>query len=353
MKIKPIDFSLTYDSNVRKILSDNRIYERRTGMLGRPASPKFRWKTGDIIKSSSNVILEKYSTIADGNSLFTVGAFTSCASAFDANVRTGRYCSIAPHVQISGFRHPIEFVCQNSAIYNHHREYVASYFSDKKKKLNRPIVEKSWPSVQRSKNVEIGHDVWIGSNVKIARGVRIGNGAIVAAHSVVTKNVDPYTVVGGNPAQVFKTRYTPWVSEGLEEIQWWNYDLESMMAAGLDFSDPEKFVKDFSDRLNDLEDADYGAFRAISTNKLVDSGSLYSTQSGVLRYSDGLWSCDKDYWNFSNRVPVDLASNEAKIQRNGDGTVSVQVGDKYVCATPRGKIIFTDKINDWEKFIIL
>lgn len=73
-------------------------------------------------------------------------------------------------------------------------------------------------------DTEVGNDVWIGRDVTIMPGVKIGDGAIIAAQSVVTKNVAPYTVVGGNPAIVIKKRYSDKVIEDWLTIKWWDWD---------------------------------------------------------------------------------------------------------------------------------
>ena len=74
----------------------------------------------------------------------------------------------------------------------------------------------------------IGNDVWLGRNCTILPGVKIGNGAIVAACSVVTKDVAPYTVVGGNPARVLKKRFDDGTAALLEELRWWDLPPEEL-----------------------------------------------------------------------------------------------------------------------------
>ncbi|NPC92946.1 Vat family streptogramin A O-acetyltransferase [Bacillus sp. WMMC1349] len=74
-------------------------------------------------------------------------------------------------------------------------------------------------------DTEVGNDVWIGRNVTIMPGVKIGDGAIVAAESVVTKNIEPYTVVGGNPLRLIKKRFSDEVIKNWLQIQWWNLDI--------------------------------------------------------------------------------------------------------------------------------
>lgn len=74
----------------------------------------------------------------------------------------------------------------------------------------------------------VGHDVWIGYGATIMPGVTIGHGAIVAARSVVTKDVEPYTIVGGNPAQVIRYRFEPDTRMRLLQIAWWDWDIEKI-----------------------------------------------------------------------------------------------------------------------------
>ncbi|MGF9942851.1 Vat family streptogramin A O-acetyltransferase [Priestia megaterium] len=72
----------------------------------------------------------------------------------------------------------------------------------------------------------IGNDVWVGMDTVIMPGVNIGDGAIVAAKSVITKDVEPYTIVGGNPAQKIKERFPEQIINKLLEIRWWDLNIE-------------------------------------------------------------------------------------------------------------------------------
>jgi hypothetical protein len=73
-------------------------------------------------------------------------------------------------------------------------------------------------------DIIIGNDVWIGAKSTIMSGVKIGHGAIVAAGAVVTKDVQPYSVVGGNPAKHIKFRFDEKQIEKLLEISWWDWE---------------------------------------------------------------------------------------------------------------------------------
>jgi virginiamycin A acetyltransferase len=74
----------------------------------------------------------------------------------------------------------------------------------------------------------IGNDVWIGYEAVIMPGVKIGDGAIVAAKSVVVKDVPPYAIVGGNPASLLRQRFPDEIIDALLEIAWWNWDIEKI-----------------------------------------------------------------------------------------------------------------------------
>lgn len=86
---------------------------------------------------------------------------------------------------------------------------------------------KIWTDASRG-DTKVGNDVWIGMDATIMPGVTIGDGAIVAACSVVTSDVSPYTVVGGNPARLIKPRYNENTVQRLLEIKWWNWSAENI-----------------------------------------------------------------------------------------------------------------------------
>lgn len=92
--------------------------------------------------------------------------------------------------------------------------------------------EKTPPHLQQlpyKGDIVIGNDVWIGRQSVIMPGVKIGDGAIIAAHSVVTKDVFAYTVVGGNPARFIKKRFDDEMIELLEQLKWWDREQEALV----------------------------------------------------------------------------------------------------------------------------
>ena len=87
----------------------------------------------------------------------------------------------------------------------------------------------------RVDKISIGNDVWIGEGAFIRRGVTIGDGAVIAARSVVTKDVPPYAILGGIPAKLIRFRFDAEVIDKLLQLQWWSYGLSALK--GVDFTD--------------------------------------------------------------------------------------------------------------------
>ena len=77
-------------------------------------------------------------------------------------------------------------------------------------------------------DIVIGNDVWIGYDAIIMAGVTIGDGAIIGTRAVVTKDVEPYSIVGGVPAKEIRKRFAPEVIKRLLELQWWNWPEEKI-----------------------------------------------------------------------------------------------------------------------------
>lgn len=93
-------------------------------------------------------------------------------------------------------------------------------------------------------DITVGNDVWIGANSLILSGVTIGHGAVVAAGSVVTRSVAPYTIVGGVPGRLIKKRFTDNQIEALLKIQWWNWPIKKIRAEEKTFYKPvDEFIK--------------------------------------------------------------------------------------------------------------
>lgn len=101
-------------------------------------------------------------------------------------------------------------------------EFVPSRFERMRKKAYAMHIEKG----KNNPQVGIGHDVWIGSNVVILPGLKIGDGAVLASDAVISKDVPPYTIVGGVPAKTIRYRFLLKVIKSLLKIKWWDWPIE-------------------------------------------------------------------------------------------------------------------------------
>ena len=99
----------------------------------------------------------------------------------------------------------------------------------------------------------IGHDVWMGSGVRIIKAVKIGNGAIIGSGSVVTKDVPPYAIVGGNPAKIIRYRFAPEIIQALNKIKWWYWPLEKVKANRQYMENVEEFIARFGEKIPKVE----------------------------------------------------------------------------------------------------
>ena len=141
------------------------------------------------------------------------------------NIRL-RYADSARKLKIGNFCS----VAENITIYlggNHNSDWVTTYpFGHINQHIFNTFNGEGHPATKG--DVIIGNDVWIAANVTIMSGVTIGDGAVIANNSHVVKNVEPYSLVGGNPAKLIKYRFTPEQIEKLLEIKWWEWDDEKI-----------------------------------------------------------------------------------------------------------------------------
>jgi acetyltransferase-like isoleucine patch superfamily enzyme len=182
-----------------------------------------------------NVTLGKYVAIITGAFLnkVDIGDFSYISnSAVVSNVEIGKFCSIGSSVQIGLAPHPSKvFVSTYPAFYTEKISGCPLSFREDN------IFDDAIPKTT------IANDVWIGANVIIPGRIHIGTGAIVAAGSVLVKDVPPYAIVGGNPARVIRYRFTENQIKILLKSKWWNWPTEKILQHVDDFSNIEKFLK--------------------------------------------------------------------------------------------------------------
>jgi hypothetical protein len=152
---------------------------------------------------------------------------------FIQNADIGKFVNIAPMVRIGATAHPITRPTL------HHFTYRKAIFG-----LDTKDDEEffTWRARQR---ILMGHDTWIGHGSIVMPNLKIGNGAVVGAGAVVTKDVEPYTIVAGIPAKLLKRRFSEDITNKLEDIQWWNWSYEMIKERIDDFSLP---IDDFIDK---------------------------------------------------------------------------------------------------------
>ena len=169
-------------------------------------------------------------TALNSGTLIQVGAFASLAGGSVGNVRIGRYVSIATGVMIGMHNHPVDWLSTSRITHFPQMHDWHEFCGD-----GGPAVTSALrrPYSGACPITEIGNDVWIGQGVFIKSGVKIGDGAVIGARSVVVKDVEPYTIVGGTPAKPLRKRFADPVIERLLTTRWWRYSLYDM--AGVPF----------------------------------------------------------------------------------------------------------------------
>lgn len=129
----------------------------------------------------------------------------------------GRFCSISYNVSIGGGDHPKDYLT-NSTLQRFFMLYDSPNNQEAKNNLNQIYANQD--------NCIINNDVLISTNAVILRDLEIGNGAVIGAGAVVTKDVEPYSIVVGVPAKKIKMRFSDKIIEALEEIKWWDWPVE-------------------------------------------------------------------------------------------------------------------------------
>lgn len=202
--------------------------------------------TSTIVKSSlkGNGEIGAFSTISrstlDGN--ISVGDHSAIMHArMSGDIEIGRYTTFnGPESDITARIHKVSIgnfcsIARNCTIqeFNHITDRCTTYY------INRNLLDASrrqeyiW-SGSEAEDIEsrgpviLGNDVWIGTQSIILSGVSIGNGAVISANSTVTKDIPPYAIAAGSPAKIIRFRFTDEIIEHLEQLEWWNWNDETI-----------------------------------------------------------------------------------------------------------------------------
>jgi len=166
--------------------------------IGKNAYVELNCQMGNSISIGGGCIIE--STEIDDYSYVNYNSIIKSAS-------IGKFCSIGPNVVIGLGNHPTSMFVSTSP-----RFYLKEHFAEK-------------DFFDQFTKVKIGNDVWIGANTTIINGITIGDGAIIGANTLVNKNVEPYTIVGGVPARKLKKRFQNEEIDFLLKFKWWDKDI--------------------------------------------------------------------------------------------------------------------------------
>lgn len=148
------------------------------------------------------------------------------------NITIGKFCSIGPNCYAGMGMHPVdEFISTHPAFYSERKQNGSTFASKNYFQEFAPI--------------NIGNDVWIGANVMILDGIKIGDGAVIAAGAVVTKDVDPYSIVGGIPAKEIRKRFSEDKVLHLQKLKWWNFSDKWFEENAHFFLDKDEFFSRF------------------------------------------------------------------------------------------------------------
>lgn len=194
---------------VRRLVSDKRMQRSErlaTFALRRmylaEGGPEFSLTARDVMREAFNLKIGDYSR----NGCFEARAFPQFTT-------IGRYCSIAKGVRAISQNHPVDGLSSHSLFYNKKHGFGAGY---------EPLDYEP---------LTLEHDVWIGRGVVLLPGcTRVATGAVIGAGSVVTKPVQAFTIVGGNPAKPIRDRYAEGLRDRVEQSRWWLRPASELLA---------------------------------------------------------------------------------------------------------------------------
>lgn len=162
-----------------------------------------------------------------------IGKYSYIGRNSNISAYIGNFCSIADDVETIQATHPINIYVSTHPVFYSTKKQCGVTFAD-----TQLFNEFMFVDIKKKVAVEIGSDVWIGKGVKLMGGIKIGTGAVLLPYSVVTKNVLPYTIVGGVPAKFIRYRFSGREISELLDSNWWNW--------------PESIIKDRKNLFTDI-----------------------------------------------------------------------------------------------------
>ena len=168
-----------------------------------------------------NSIIGKYCSIEKGVSIYDseIGDFTyfNKFSRIE-NCEIGKFSCIGESVRIGGFYYHKQGISLHPSFHSKRPPIKISFYQDYE--------------FESTKRIIIGNDVFIGTGAYIMDGVEVGDGCIIGAKAIVTKSIEPYSIVVGNPGKIIRKRFNPQQITKLLEVKWWNWDKERLIKYG-------------------------------------------------------------------------------------------------------------------------
>ena len=174
--------------------------------------------------------------------------FINLGSMIRRVVKMGRFVMIGPEVFIGGNPHSVKSLSAHLMFRGKCDDWFKSFTEFYEDTENaKKIYLSQEEELARKSNIVIGNDVWIGARAIITGGVTIGDGAIIGTGAIVTKDVEPYTIVGGSPARVIRKRFNDDIIERLMRVQWWDYGPDILK--GIDITEVDSGIDELEARV--------------------------------------------------------------------------------------------------------
>ncbi|MBM7848912.1 DapH/DapD/GlmU-related protein [Arthrobacter roseus] len=210
-------------------LYDNTILLRANS--DQPKKGAYGWLSeGQVIRVNKELSIEQntglyggpYKPLVGGtpaSGLASIGAFSYSYSPLPSGIEVGRYCSISSGLKFVDSVHPLDKITTSAITFRPSnllfRDYATENIAEYAKSF-KASGEKPYPKIR--------HDVWVGADVTLSMGITIGTGAVIATGSTVTRDVPPYSIVGGNPAKLIRSRFPAEIVLRLLASDWWAFE---------------------------------------------------------------------------------------------------------------------------------
>lgn len=185
---------------------------------------------------SGNIFLGQWSCVNRSN----LGRYVGLGDfSYIADSAAGNYCTFGSRVSIGAFSHPTDSLTLHEVGFRDTSQiYGGTIYKDDPERYLK---------LRSDKRTIIGNDVWICDNAVIIKGVTIGDGAVIGAGSIVTKNVEAFSIVAGNPAKLIRKRFPKKIIDQIKMSAWWDLNIEEL--SGIPFEDIPLALKFLKSRI--------------------------------------------------------------------------------------------------------